>query len=73
MTNKHYRASDKKESSVLGICGIIVTLGGLYFLILDPGEMSTGFGEIINLQKAFVGQTLTICGTILIAVQWRPR
>jgi hypothetical protein len=69
----HYEA--KKEagpSYVLGICGVIVLLGGLFFLFADPGE-ATAMGQVVNLHKVIIGQTLTVCGTILIAVQWRPR
>jgi len=74
MTTKHYREpKPKKDSPVLGLCGIIVLLGGLYFLFMDPGESAGQIGEVINIHKAIIGQTLTICGTILIAVQWRPR
>lgn len=61
----------EKGSSVLGICGIIIALGGMYFLFVDPAADSVS--GVMSLHKAIIGQTLTIVGTILIAVQWRPR
>lgn len=67
------KPSGKPDSYVLGICGIFIAAAGLYFLVIDPGE-TTPFGEqVANLHKMILGQTLTIAGTILIAVQWRPR
>ena len=65
--------SGKTDSYLLGICGILIAAAGLYFLVIDPGE-TTQFGQnVANLHKMILGQTLTIAGTILIAVQWRPR
>ena len=64
------KANQEKSSSVLGICGIIIVAAGVYFLFMDPTVDGT---DVINMHKVAIGQTLTIVGTILIAVQWRPR
>ena len=57
----------EKKSTTMGICGVLTVIGGLW-LLLNPSDGTTG---IINLHTALVGQTLTICGTVLCAVQWR--
>ena len=61
-----------QQSPTLGIVGIIIAAGGIYFLFLDAG-LTTEVGEIANMHKLFIGQTLMIIGSIFIAVQWRPR
>lgn len=64
------KRAESKGSSILGVCGLIVLAGGLYFLIFDPVSPGTDY---VNMHKVAIGQTLTIAGTILAAVQWRPR
>lgn len=64
------KGSNEKGSSILGLCGIIIGCGGLFFLFMDPTVEGT---NLINMHKLVIGQTLTIVGTILVAVQWRPR
>lgn len=59
------------ENYILGIIGILMVLGGAYFLVIEPGA-NTGLGNIVNLQKLFVGQTLTLAGSVFVAAQWRP-
>jgi len=56
---------------LLGIIGVICSLIGLYFLVGNPS--APGDAAIVNLQKLTIGETLTICGVILIAAEWRPR
>ena len=62
----------RKGSSVLGFCGLLVVAAGMYFLFIHPGQ-ETSFGPVMNLHSAVIGQTLMICGTILAAAHWRPR
>lgn len=62
----------EKVSSILGLCGAILVVAGLYFLFFAQGE-PTPIGPVMNLHDSIVGMTFMICGTILIAAQWRPR
>lgn len=64
------RGHDGLEFRWLGALGVLLVLIGLYFLVLDPG---VGGGSIVNLQKLFIGSTLTLSGFVLIAAEWRPR
>jgi hypothetical protein len=51
------------------IVGIFLSMIGLYFLVVAPSET----GEIVNLQRLTIGETLTICGVIFLAVAMRSR
>lgn len=64
------KCAELNGSSILGVCGLIVLAGGLYFLIFDPISAGTDY---VDVHKVAIGQTLTIAGTVLAAVQWRPR
>ena len=58
---------EPKPTPTMGICGVLTVIGGLW-LLFNPTSDGT---DIINLHTVIVGQTLTICGTILCAIQWR--
>jgi hypothetical protein len=44
------------------IIGILLALIGLYFLLVAPSSN----GDVVNLQRLTIGETLTICGAIFI-------
>lgn len=58
-----------KPSPTMGICGVLLAATGVWLLIFNPSESPSA--AVINLHNVIIGQTLTICGTILCAVQWR--
>ncbi|WP_280552553.1 hypothetical protein [Halomonas sp. 25-S5] len=68
----HSSHAGKPENFVLGVLGITCMAIGLYLLLISPGT-DTAIGDVVNLQKLSIGQTLSIFGAIFIAVQWRPR
>lgn len=56
-------------AGLAAIVGIFLSLIGLYFLLVAPSAN----GEIVNLQRLTIGETLTICGAIFLAVAMRSR
>src|SRR5688572_8901585 len=61
-------ASDFPRAGLLMVAGTILLLIGLYLLILSPSSN----GEVVNLQRLYIGQTLTIVGAIFFAAGCRP-
>ena len=51
---------------ILGVIGILSLAVGLYFLFFSSGEM-------VNLHRLGIGQTLAIIGALFIAAEWRPK
>lgn len=54
---------------LLGIAFIAV---GSYFLFVEPG-VRTEYGEVANLHRLTIGQTLAIMGSVFLAIGIRPR
>jgi len=50
---------------ILGVAGVLSLAVGLYFLFFSSGEM-------VNLHRLGIGQTLAIIGALFIAAEWRP-
>jgi len=63
------RYEEPRKWPTMGIGGVVTLAGGLWMLFNPTAEGS----DIVNFHTLAAGQTLTICGTILCAMQWRPK
>jgi hypothetical protein len=69
---EHSAIATVKERGNSLLCvaiGVACLVGALYFLVLNPGSG----GDIVNLQKMTLGETLGISGAVFFAAAWRPR
>lgn len=62
------------------LVGVLCLGAGFFILVFAPGANVPGLaslgiepGEVVNLQKLYLGQTLAIVGAIFLAVGVRPR
>ena len=61
----------------LNILGFLALAIGLFFLLADPTEAPRTYliepgPRVINLHRAYIGQTFTIVGAVFLAAAWRP-
>lgn len=87
-SRRHEFRQDAHGRGPFTLVGFVCLLIGLYFLINpeapnDPSALAkqleafdlpsgTEIPHVVNLQLLVIGETLTLMGTIFLAVAWRP-